>query len=82
MYKFILGAKLGLLGLTIIFLVCLVVSLPFMFLDYLACKDYGSISQRNTKWSVLTSCYAEHNGKFIPIDEFNKRATTNEKESQ
>lgn len=45
--------------------------------QYISCKSYSEMTERNIKFSLITGCYVNANGKYIPIDEFKRRVTAN-----
>lgn len=45
--------------------------------QYISCKSYADMTERNIKFSLVTGCYVNADGKYIPIDEFKRRVTAN-----
>lgn len=41
--------------------------------DYIACKSYESITQRDVKFSLLTGCYVKQDESWIPKEEMTKK---------
>lgn len=62
----------------IIYLVMLAV---FLFLGMLwnmySCSNYGSLTDRVTKYSIVSGCYVKTTSGWIPQEEMSKRAYGN-----
>lgn len=46
-------------------------------LGFIDCKSYGNMTERVTKYSIVSGCYVKTNAGMIPKSELNKRVIAN-----
>lgn len=49
-----------------------------VFIDKWACSSYSRFTERATEYHFPIGCYVEYGDALIPLEEFEKRAITNE----
>lgn len=48
-----------------------------MFWNMYSCSNYGSLTERTTKYSIVSGCYVKTPSGWIPQEEMSKRAYGN-----
>ena len=69
------SAELFVTAISLIFLV--IILLISRGIDAYACSNYGSLTERTTKFSVVNDCFVKTNSGWIPQEEMSKRAYGN-----
>ena len=69
------SAELFVTAISLIFLV-IILLIP-RGVDAYACSNYGSLTERTTKFSIVNGCFVKTNSGWIPQEEMSKRAYGN-----
>lgn len=54
-----------------------IILLCTLFWNMYGCSNYGSLTERTTKYSIVSGCYVKTPSGWIPQDEMSKRAYGN-----
>ena len=69
------SAELLVTGISLILIV--IVLLISCGIDAYACSNYGSLTERTTKYSIVNGCFVKTDSGWIPQEEMSKRAYGN-----
>ena len=73
---FIGGLLLALLG-ALALIACLIFAGTYV-IDRPACATYGEMTGRETRFDMISGCFVKQGDHFVPKEEINLRAITNE----
>lgn len=70
-----ISAELFLTGISLIFIIIFL--LFSRGIDAYVCSNYGSLTERTTKFSIVNGCFVKTDSGWIPQEEMSKRAYGN-----
>lgn len=66
-----------LFGIIVSLILVVIIIIISIILDAYVCNNYGSLTERTTKYSIVNGCFIKTDSGWIPQEEMSKRAYGN-----